>query len=76
MTIKAKIINLKNGDHLRILKYKNIFTKGYTPNWTEKLFLIKKLKRTVPLTYVIIDTFQTFLKFLRRKIAKGKSKRF
>ena len=76
MTIKAKIINLKNGDHLRILKYKNIFTKGYTPNWTEKLFLIKKLKRTVPLTYVIIDTFQTFLNFLRRKIAKGKSKRF
>ena len=76
MTIKAKIINLKNGDHLRILKYKTIFTKGYTPNWTEKLFLIKKLKRTVPLTYVIIDTFQTFLNFLRRKIAKGKSKRF
>ena len=75
MTIKAKIINLKNGDHLRILKYKNIFTKGYTPNWTEELFPIKKVKRTVPLAYVIINTFQSFLNVLRRRIAKGKSKR-
>ena len=31
----------KAGDHLRILKYKNIFTKGYTPNWLEQVFVIK-----------------------------------
>ena len=30
----------KVGDHLRISKYKNIFAKGYTPNWSEKVFVI------------------------------------
>ena len=29
------------GDHVRISKYKNIFAKGYTPNWSEEVFLIK-----------------------------------
>ena len=32
-------------------KYKNIFAKGYTPNWSEELFVIKKVKNTVPWTY-------------------------
>ena len=31
----------KVGDHVRISKYKNIFAKGYTPSWSEKVFLIK-----------------------------------
>ena len=43
------------GDHVRISKYKNIFAKGYTPNWSEEVFLIKKVKNTVPWTYVIND---------------------
>ena len=33
----------KVGDHVRISKYKSIFAKGYTPNWSEEVF-IKKLK--------------------------------
>ena len=37
----------KVGDHVRISKYKNIFVKGYTPNWSEEVFLIKKVKNTV-----------------------------
>ena len=45
----------KVGDHVRILKYKNIFAKGYTPNWSEEVFVIKKNKNTVPWTYVIDD---------------------
>ena len=45
----------KVGDHVRISKYKNIFTKGYTPNWSEKVFVIKKVKNTVTWTYVIND---------------------
>ena len=45
----------KVGDHVRISKYKNIFAKGYTPNWSEELFVIKKIKNTVPWTYIIID---------------------
>ena len=36
----------KVGDHVRISKYKNIFSKGYTPNWSDKLFVIKKVKNT------------------------------
>ena len=44
----------KVGDHVRISKY-NIFAKGYTPNWSEEIFLIKEIKNTVPWTYVIND---------------------
>ena len=42
-------------DHVRISKYKNIFAKGYTPNWSEEVFVINKIKNTVPWTYVIND---------------------
>ena len=45
----------KVSDHVRISKYKNIFSKGYTPNWSEEVFLIKRIKNTVPWTYVIDD---------------------
>ena len=45
----------KVGDHVRISKYKNIFDKGYEPNWSEELFVIKKVKNTVPWTYIIDD---------------------
>ena len=40
---------------MRISKYKNIFAKGYTPNWSKEVFLIKKIKSTVPWTYAIDD---------------------
>ena len=36
-------------------KYKNIFAKGQTQNWSEEVFEIKKIKNTVPWTYVYID---------------------
>ena len=45
----------KVGDHVRISKYKSIFAKGYTPNWSEEVFIIKKVKNIVPWTYVIDD---------------------
>ena len=45
----------KVGDHVRISKYKNIFAKGYTPNWSEEVFVIKKIKNIVPWKYVIDD---------------------
>ena len=37
----------KVGDHVRISKYKNIFAKGNTPNWSEEVFVIKEVKNTV-----------------------------
>ena len=45
----------KVGDNVRISKYKNIFAKGYTPNWSEEVFVINKIKNTVPWTYAIND---------------------
>ena len=45
----------KVGNHVKISKYKNIFAKGYTPNWSEEIFVIKKIKNTVPWSYVIND---------------------
>ena len=45
----------KVGDHVRILKHKNIFAKGCIPNWSEEVFFIKKIKNIVLLTYVISD---------------------
>ena len=45
----------KVGDHVRISKCKNSFAKGCTPNWSEYIFVIKKIKNTVPWTYVIND---------------------
>ena len=45
----------KVGDHVRISKHKNIFAKSYTRNWSEETFGIKKIKNTVPWTYVVQD---------------------
>ena len=53
--INNKDLKFKVGDRVRISKYKNIFAKGYTPNWSEEVFVIKKVKNTVPWTYVIND---------------------
>ena len=45
----------KVGDHVRISKYKNIFAKRYTPNWSEEIFVVSGIKNTAPWTYVIND---------------------
>ena len=45
----------KVDDHVRISKYKNIFAKGYALNWSEEIFTVKKIKNTVPWSYVISD---------------------
>ena len=53
--VNDKNPKFKVGDQVRISKYKNIFAKGYMPNWSEEIFIIKKIKNTVPWTYVIND---------------------
>ena len=45
----------KVGDHVRTSKYKNIFSKGYTPNWSEEVFVTKKVEKYCPCTYIIND---------------------
>ena len=53
--INDKNPTFKVGDYVRISKYENIFAKGYMPNWPEEIFVINKIKNTVPWTYVIND---------------------
>ena len=53
--IKYKDPKFKVGNYVRISKYKNIFSKGYMPNWSEENFVIDRIKNTVPWTYVIND---------------------
>ena len=46
-----KILKFKVGDNVRISKYKNIFAKGYTPNWSEEVFVVNKVQYTVSWIY-------------------------
>ena len=45
----------KVGDHVRMSKYKNIFAKRYTQNWSKEVFVVSKIKNTVPWAYTISD---------------------
>ena len=45
--IRNKHPKFKIGDIVRISKYKNKFAKGYTRNWSEDIFVIRKIKNTV-----------------------------
>ena len=62
----------KIGDIVRISKNKNIFAKGYVPNWSEDIFVIKKVKNTVPWTFVISDLNgeEIFGKFYEKELTK------
>ena len=53
--IARKVIN-KVGDLVRISKYKRkVFDKGYTPNWTEEIFVVDGIVYTNPITYKLKD---------------------
>ena len=45
----------KVSDRVRISKFKNIFAKGYTPNWSKEIFIVDKINYTVPYTYNLKD---------------------
>ena len=46
----------KVGDNVRISKYKrNVFDKGYTPNWSEEVFKVDEIQHTNPITYKLKD---------------------
>ena len=75
--INNKDPKFKVGDRVRISKYKNIFAKGYMPNWNEKLFVIKKVKNTVLWTYVINDLNgeEIIGSFYKKELQKNESRR-
>ena len=43
------------GNRVRISKFKNVFAKGYAPNWSKEIFVVNKIKNTVPWTYELKD---------------------
>ena len=64
------------GDHVRNSKYKNVFAKGYTPNQSEEVFVINKIKNAVPWSYAISDlNGEEITGSFYKLIAKNQSKR-
>ena len=68
----------KVGDHIRISKYKNIFAKRYILNWSEEVFVVRKIKNTVPWTYVINDLNgeKIIEKFYEKELQKTNQQEF
>ena len=62
----------KLGDKVRISRLKNIFEKGYLPNWSEEVFTIAKVKKTNPVTYILKDTLGEILEggFYEKELQK------
>ena len=74
--VNDKDPKFKVSDHVRTSKYKNIFAKGYTPNWSEELFVIKKLK--IPShghILLMISMVKKLLKHFMKKNSKKQIKR-
>ena len=68
----------KVGDHGGISKFKNVFAKAYAPNWREEIFVVKKIKNTVPWTYVISDLNgeEIVRRFYEKELQKTTQKQF
>ena len=76
--LNKKDPKFKIGDHVRISKYKNIFAKGYTPNWSEDVFGFSKIKNAVPWTYVInnLNGEEITGSFYEKELQKTNQKEF
>ena len=55
MNIMKKSATYNVDDRVRTSKFKNIFAKGYTPNWSGEIFIVNKINDTVPYTYNLKD---------------------
>ena len=76
--VNDKDAKFKVGNYVRISKYKDIFAKGYKPNWSEEVFIISKIKNTVPWTYVINDLIDEEISgsFYEKELQKTNEKEF
>ena len=65
-------------DNVRLSKYKNIFVKGYIPNWSEEVFVFNKIKNTVPWTYAIcgLNGEEITGRFYEKELQKTNQKEF
>ena len=51
----SKVPKFKVNDKVRITTYENIFSKGYTENWSREIFIIDSILETNPRTFKIRD---------------------
>ena len=61
---------------VRTSKYKNIFAKDYVPNWSEEIFVIKKVRTTAPWTYVILKVKILLKRFTKMNCRKTNQNEF
>ena len=76
---KPKKPKFSIGDKGRISKYKRrVFEKGYTPNWTEEVFIVNKILPTKPVTYEIVDSMSEEIEgsFYEKELQKTKQQTF
>ena len=50
--LSHKALKFKFGDRARITKYNNIFSKGYTENWSGQIFVMNYLLKTNPWIFI------------------------
>ena len=76
--INDKDPKIKIGDFVRISKYKNIFGNNSTPNWLQEVFVVKKVRNTVPYTNVIngLNGEEIVGKFYENELEKSNQKGF
>ena len=77
--LKPKKPKFSIGDKVRISKYKwRVFDKGYTPNWTEEVFVVDKVMLTKPVTYRIVDLLGEKVEgsFYEKELQKAKQQTF
>ena len=77
--LKPKKPKFSIGDKVRISKYKRqVFDKGYTPNWTEELFVVDKVILTKPVTYYVVDLLGEKVEgsFYEKELQKAKQQTF
>ena len=58
----------KIGDRVRIWKYKNIFAKWYTPNWSEELFVIEKVWKYMKIYEILFCGYTLLMIFTVKKL--------
>ena len=77
--LKPKKPKFSIGDKVRLSKYKRrVFDKGYTPNWTEELFVVDKVMLTKPVTYNVVDLLGEKVEgsFYEKELQKAKQQTF
>jgi len=55
VTLREAKTRFEVGDHVRLSEAKQVFAKGYLPNWTEEIFTISRVLNTIPVQYKVLD---------------------